>query len=389
VQVQRAHLNCAVSALLDQHSAAQSFAVQNAPRQRGASQSGTARSRSSHRPCTLPARRQAVPPTSVSRTVMRRVTPAVTRELHRAACSAPDQVPRAPTVHPDDTLRARVPCAARSATALHRAHRPRAAPHRSFRARAAQRAACLSRAPRLPTRRPACGNESGSFATCQRARSALPRSPPPSGPCKAPRRAFSARTRVVGRARHPSPVSHGTGSRAHRPQSAATRDAGFLRPPLGTAPLAPARRVAARETAPARRGAATKAGCHVSASAGRRTPCRTAPPLARGFCGCGERGQAQRAQRLARARRRRALLPTCNVARKLRFRVCTKAWCAACVARSRSSAVNVQRAARWACSGRAAAAPAAYALPVAAVVRSARLSVLQRAPPRGQCTRIK
>jgi len=47
----------------------------------------------------------------------------------------------------------------------------------------------------------ACGNESGSFAACRRARCVLPRSPPPSPPCRAPRRAFSARKGVVGRGR--------------------------------------------------------------------------------------------------------------------------------------------------------------------------------------------
>jgi hypothetical protein len=129
--------------------APESFAFGNSLRERGASQLGTARSRSSRRQRAQPARRHAAQSTSISRTVMRRVTPAMTRALHRAARCAQDQALRASAAHPADTPRARMPCAACSATELQRAHRPLAAPHRSSRARAAQRASCLSGAPRL------------------------------------------------------------------------------------------------------------------------------------------------------------------------------------------------------------------------------------------------
>ena len=212
-------------------------------------------------------------------------------------------------------------CAARSATSLQSAHRPRAAPHRSVPARAAQRASCLSSAPRLPSRRPACGNESGSFAACRRARLVPRAAPPPSLPCQAPRRAFAARTRGVDRRETPS--RRGPEARLFYPgrRSAVTRDAGFLRPPLGTAPLAPVRQVAARVTAPARRGGATKADCHVRASAGRRTTCRTAPPLARVSSKRAWRARASRTQRVALARRVTALQLMGNVERRLRARL--------------------------------------------------------------------
>jgi hypothetical protein len=181
--------------------APESFAFRNALRQRGTRQSATARGCSSRRQRGQPARRRAAQQRSVSRTVMRRVTPVKGWASHRAAYGAPDQAPRASAAHPDVTPRARVPSAACTTTALQRAHRPRAAPHCSVPARAAQRASCLSGAPRLPSRRPACGNESGLFAACRRARCVLQVAPPPSPPCQAPRRAFSARKRVVGRLR--------------------------------------------------------------------------------------------------------------------------------------------------------------------------------------------
>jgi hypothetical protein len=132
---------------------------------------------------------------------MRRVTPVKGWASHRAAYRAPEQAPRASVAHPDVTPRARVPCAVCNTTALQRAHRPRASPHRSSRARAALRAAWFGGAPRPPSRRPACGNESGSFAACRRARCVLQVAPPPSPPCQAQRCAFSARKRVVGRGR--------------------------------------------------------------------------------------------------------------------------------------------------------------------------------------------
>ncbi len=181
--------------------AAESSVFSNALLQRGTNQSATARGCSSRRQRGQPARRRAPQPRSVSRTVMRRVTPVKGLASHRAAYRAPEQAPRASAAHPDVTPRARVACAARSATALQRAHRPRKAPHCSSPARAAQCAAWFSCAPRLPSRRPACGNESGSFAACRRARCVPRAAPLPSTPCQAPRCAFSARKRVVGRLR--------------------------------------------------------------------------------------------------------------------------------------------------------------------------------------------
>jgi len=166
--------------------APKSAAFSDALRQRGTSQSAPASSRSSRRQHAQPAQRRAAQPSSISRTVMRRVSTATTSALHCAARCAPDQAPRASAAHPDDTPRARVPCAACSATALQRAHRPRAAPHHSSPSRAAQRASCLSGAPRLPTRRPACGNESGSFAARRRAHCVPRAAPPPSPPCSRP-----------------------------------------------------------------------------------------------------------------------------------------------------------------------------------------------------------
>jgi hypothetical protein len=165
--------------------AAESSAFSRALRQRGTRQSATARSRSSRRQCALPTWRRAAQPRSVSRTVMRRVTPVKGGASHRAAYRAPEQAPQASAAHPDDTP-PRVPCAACSATALQSAHRPRAAPRRSVPTRAAQRASCLSGAPRLPSRRPASGNESGSFAACRRARCVLQAAPPPTPPCSRP-----------------------------------------------------------------------------------------------------------------------------------------------------------------------------------------------------------
>ena len=155
-------------------------------RQRGAGQSATTCSRSSRRQRAQQARRRAAQPRSISRTLMRRVSMTTTGVLHRAARCAQDQAPRASAAHPDDTPRARVPCAACSDTALQRAHRPRAPPHSSSRARAAQRASCLSGEPRLPTRRPACVNKSGSFAARRRARCVPRAAPQPSPPCSRP-----------------------------------------------------------------------------------------------------------------------------------------------------------------------------------------------------------
>ena len=112
--------------------------------------------------------------------MLRRFTLATTCASHRVALCAQDQAPRASAAHPYDTPRACVPCAACSATALQRAHLPRAAPHCSSRSRAAQRAQCLTGAPRLPTRRPARDNESGSFAACRRAHCVTRAAPQPS-----------------------------------------------------------------------------------------------------------------------------------------------------------------------------------------------------------------
>jgi hypothetical protein len=86
-------------------------------------------------------------------------------------------------------------------------------------------------------------------------------------------------------------------------------DAGLLRPPPAPAPLVPAYRFAVRQTAPARRGGSTKAGCHVRASAERRTTCLTAPLLARVSGKQCQRARASRTQRTALKRRRTALQP--------------------------------------------------------------------------------
>jgi hypothetical protein len=159
--------------------------------------------------------------------------------------------------------------------------------------------------------------------------------PPPSPPCTRPAARVcseSARGRPVESVR---PAVSGASCFAHRQPSAVTRDAGFLRPPLGTAPLAPARRIAARIAAPARRGGATKAGCHVIASAGRRTTCRAAPPLARGSSVSAQRVRALLTQRVALARRVTALQLTGNVERTLRTRLTITARSAAFIARPR------------------------------------------------------
>jgi hypothetical protein len=136
---------------------------------------------------------------------MRRVTPAMTRALHRAARCAQDQGPRASAAHPDDMPRARVPCAACSATALQRAHRPRAALHRSSPARAAQRASCVCGAPRLPTA--GAQHAATRVARLRRIDARAARCLAPGGHrlhVHAPRRAFAARARGVGRARPPA-----------------------------------------------------------------------------------------------------------------------------------------------------------------------------------------
>jgi hypothetical protein len=176
-------------------------------------------------------------------------------------------------------------------------------------------------------------------------------------------------------ARSPEP-----GCESHGGRASATRDAGFLRPPLGTAPLAPPRRVTARIAAPARRGGATKAGCHVRASAGRRTTCRTAPPLARGSSVRAQRVCPSRTQRIALARRVTALQLRGNVERTLRARMTITARSATFIARPWCPTVTVQRAARWACTEARATAAAASALPDAALLRRAPCTIASCAP---------
>ena len=196
----------------------------------------------------------------------------------------------------------------------------------------------------------------------------------------APRRAFAARARGVGRARRRR-WCLGSKLASHRPPPAAAHDAGFLRPPLWTAPLAPARLAATPITAPARRGGATKAGCHVIASAGRRTTCRVALPLAQGSSVRAQRVRASRAQRIALAWRVTALQLRGNVERTLRARMTIAARSAAFIARPWCPSATVQRAARWACIDARATAAAASSLPVAAMPRRAPHTVASRAPP--------
>jgi hypothetical protein len=176
----------------------------------------------------------------------------------------------------------------------------------------ARRAAYFTRAARLPARRTACSGVSGSFAARARTRCAAPTSPRPSVArqrCAARFRGVKARGHLGDRA--PALVS-GASSEANRAALTAHHAASFLRRPLPTAPLGPARRSLARITAPARHGAVAKSACHVSASVGRRRTSRTAMPLAWGCSTDTWRGRVQCAQRRARPLRRTALQPLCR-----------------------------------------------------------------------------
>ena len=105
----------------------------------------------------------------------------------------------------------------------------------------ARRAAYFTRAARLPARRTACGSVSGSFAAHARTRCAAPRSPPP--PVAHQRRAARFRS-VKARGRFREAVAAGVSELAQsRPTALTTTPhaAGFLRAPLTTAPLVPAR----------------------------------------------------------------------------------------------------------------------------------------------------
>jgi hypothetical protein len=312
---------------------------------------------------------------------MRRVTPVKGLASHRAAYRAPEQAPRASAAHPDVTPRAHVPCAVRSATALQRAHRPRAAPRRSVpgaggaaRVVSQRRAATALQAPRMRQREwLVCAVSTRALRAARRATDISTKYTPRGARLQRERAGSAGRETPVSRLRHLVKTAETA--------TAATRDACFLRPPLGTAPLAPARRFAGRQTAPARRGAATKAGCHVIASAGRRTTRCAAPPLARGSSVSAQRVRALLTQRVALAQRVTALQPKRTVEHTLRARLTTTARSAAFIARSWCPFVQAQRATRWKRAGARAAAAAARALPVAAIMRRAQRTVASRAPP--------